>query len=87
MWRLRGYSVTQLGIPHNCNIITIDLPLLQPIPLSVFLVPIISLHPKEEPDHTDNYVELYGIISDWILNCIVCYNRYVLMFSFMYKQN
>ncbi|KAM0054674.1 hypothetical protein Hdeb2414_s0006g00197511 [Helianthus debilis subsp. tardiflorus] len=41
-------------------------------------ITIINLHPKEEPDHPDNHVELYGCISDWILYRPVCCNRYVI---------
>ncbi|MFS8026727.1 hypothetical protein Hanom_Chr16g01490111 [Helianthus anomalus] len=44
-----------------------DLLLLQPIPFSVFLATIIRLHPKEEPDQTDNYVKHYCCIYIWIL--------------------
>ncbi|KAM0015927.1 putative DNA oxidative demethylase [Helianthus debilis subsp. tardiflorus] len=38
-----------------------------PIPFSVFLATIIRLHPKEEPDQTDNYVKHYCCIYIWIL--------------------
>ncbi|KAJ0621093.1 hypothetical protein HanIR_Chr01g0004731 [Helianthus annuus] len=82
MWRLKGYTLR-----HNLIIITSSTSSPYRIPYSVFIITIISQHPKEEPEHTDKHVELHGIISHWILLCTVCCNRYVFMFSIMFKQN
>ncbi|KAJ0521634.1 hypothetical protein HanRHA438_Chr10g0451111 [Helianthus annuus] len=86
MWRLWGYSVTQLHHPISHNIIMFDLPLLRPIPFSVFLVSIIILHPKEEPDQTDNYVKHYCCIYIWILCWPVLMQSKVCSHVFLHAQ-